>query len=214
MTREEIRNNYQVYMDYVETVLKEADSDKCKRHPFRSRSAHSRRVTQWAARLCEGREDVDKDVLILAAIFHDIGQADDDNEPHQVVGERMFRAYAKEQGFEEEFAEKVAVCIGTHSNKQMLEQPEQLTMEQLLLMEADWLDEEGALGVCWDSMACSYEGKLSFYEALNRTKMYYEKRKHNPMVTERAKKYWQEKIEFVAEYIRQMEFDLTDFTAL
>lgn len=211
MTREEIRNNYATYMEYVEKVLVEADSDKCKRHPFRSRSAHSRRVTQWAVRLCEGRDDVDKDVLILAAIFHDIGQADDDNEPHQTVGERMFRKFAKEQGFEEEFAEKVAVCIGTHSNKQLLEHPEELTMEQLLLMEADWLDEEGALGICWDSMACSYEGKLSFYEAFERTKMYHEKRKHNPMVTERARQLWQEKIDFVAEYIRQMEIDLTDF---
>ena len=209
ITREEISENYENYMEYVEETLKDAGRDQGRRHPFRSRARHTRRVLKWAKRLCEGRNDVDKEVLFLAVIFHDIGRANDDLTEHQKVSETMFREFAIKNNIDNDMIEQVAACINIHSNKEKLENPESLSIEQILLMEADLLDEEGALAICWDGMACGYEGKMSYEEALHRTILEYStKQGKNPMVTELAKKYWAEKLVYVEEYIERLQFDL------
>lgn len=209
VNREEISKNYEKYMEYVENMLKNAGRDQGRRHPFRSRSLHTRRVLRWAKRICEDRNDVDTEVLFLAVIFHDIGYVHDNLEEHQKVSEKMFREFAAEHCFDSDIIEKVASCISIHSDKEKLKEPKLLTIEQILLMEADLLDEEGALAICWDGLACGYEGKSSYEESLERTKWEsYAKRENNPMVTDLAKQYWKEKVEFVEDYIRRLEFDL------
>ena len=207
--REEIRENYEKYIEFVENTLKKAGRDQGRRHSFRSRSLHTRRVLRWAKRLCEERNDVDTEVLFLAVIFHDIGYVSESLEGHQYVSEKMFREFADVHHFDNDIIERVASCISTHSDKEKLENPKSLTIEQILLMEADLLDEEGALAICWDGMACGYEGKATYEECLERTKREFSlKCGDNPMVTELAKQYWKEKIEYVEDYIRRLEFDL------
>ena len=207
--REEIRESYERYLEYVGNTLKEAGRDQGRRHSFRSRTLHTRRVLRWAKRLCEGRIDVDTEVLFLAVIFHDIGYVSESLDGHQYVSEKMFREFAGIHHFDSGLVDQVCACISIHSDKEKLECPDNLTIEQILLMEADLLDEEGALAICWDGMACGYEGKSTYEACLERTKSEFAlKRGPNPMVTDLAKKYWNDKMEYVEDYIRRLELDL------
>lgn len=209
LSREEISENYKTYMDYVEKTLKESGNDQSLKHPFRSRSFHTKRVLKWASRLSEGCQDADREVLFLAAIFHDIGYACQDLDEHQKASEKLFIEFANRNNFDPDLVSRVSSCISIHSDKDKLKNPETLTIEQILLMEADLLDEEGALAICWDAMACGYEGKCSFEDALERTgTIIKKKRQCNPMVTYLAKLYWNEKTEFVEDYLRRLKFDL------
>ena len=68
-------------------------------HPFRSRFQHSIRVLHWCERLVEGLDNVDTEALYTAAIFHDIGYADRDNEHHaQCAGISGVRSGAADGG--------------------------------------------------------------------------------------------------------------------
>ncbi len=205
------KEKFEKMMDKVTHTLQEAGGDRGRRHAFRLRSRHTRRVWKWAQRLSEGRSDVDTDVLYTAVIFHDVGYVEERLENHQILSEKIFLAYAKEQDWDETFAEKVAACIRIHSDKWRMQTPEDLTIEQLLLMEADLLDEEGALAICWDGLACGITEDKSYAASLERTRREFaDKLENNPMVTERARRIWQEKQEFVRQYLSALTYDLEE----
>lgn len=200
---------YEEAIEYVRKTLTEAGRDSGRRHPFRSRTAHTLRVLKWAERLIEGRNDVNSSVLFMAAIFHDVGYVADELDNHQKVSEKIFREYADSKDFSDEFIEKTAHCISIHSEKERMRQPENMTIEEILLMEADLLDEEGALSICWDGLACGWEKKFSYQESYERTLLEgTPKLNIQPMITEKAKKYWEEKQEFMRLYIMQLSRDL------
>lgn len=199
-------------MTYVEDMLRQSGGDAGRRHPFRSRSKHTRRVLKWAERISEGRDDVNLHVLYMAVIFHDIGYVKHDLENHQVLSAKLFREYAKEHDFDHVFTDEVVSCIEIHSDKHLLKKPERLTLEQILLMEADLLDEEGALAICWDGMACGFEGNNSYEDCLERTKREVKgKLENNPMVTKKASELWDQKQKFVKQYIKDLEHDLKEW---
>lgn len=200
---------------YVENVLEQSGNDRSKRHPFRSRMKHSKRVLTWAVRLCQDRTDVNTDVLYTAVIFHDIGYARAGADCHQADSAELFREYAEANGLDKDFIEKVISCIIIHSDKWRMENPEELSIEQLLLMEADLLDEEGALAICWDGLASGYSGVMSYEEALQHTRgEWADKYNHNPMVTYKAKQFWKQKQEFVKKYLEELEQDLQESSLL
>lgn len=203
--------NYQEMIDYVEKVLKESGRDNSVRHPFRSRFSHTKRVLSWAIRLSEGRTDVDREVLFTAVIFHDIGYSVCDDENHEHVGKNLFLEYSKAHGFSEDFSNKVAKCINSHSDKWLMKTPDKLTVEQILLMEADALDEEGAMSVLWDNLASGYDKVDSFYSAYEHTLAVYERKKHKaPCVTEKGVELWNKKMKFLEEYINELSIDLSE----
>jgi uncharacterized protein len=76
-------------------------------------------------------------------------------------------------------------------------------------MEADLLDETGALSIVWD---CMMEGEAqiqTFEKTYNHIMNYsYKSLKENPMVTDKAKQYWESKQNLVKEFIEQLAFDL------
>lgn len=201
-------DKYAGFMDDVEKMIKDSGNDPSKKHPFRSRSAHTRRVFRWAERLMEDMDEVDKDVAYMAVVFHDAGYSDGACDEHQVSSERIFREYAAEHGFDKDFTEKVALCVGTHSNKELMTTPEKLTKEQIIVMEADLLDEEGALAIVWNGLACGYKGDTCYEAVLNRTIEKFSHKKGNPMITERGRALWDEKMQYVADFIKRLEIDL------
>jgi uncharacterized protein len=196
-------------MNFVEKTLQDHQKDMGRKFPFRSRVKHTRRVWMWAERLAENREDVDRDVLFTAAIFHDVGYAIGEPEQHQRESAELFLTYAQAHGLDEAFSRQVASCIAIHSDKQRMAHPEELTVEQILLMEADLLDEEGALAICWDGLSCGYQNVTS-YEAVyeHSQREWKDKLAHNPMVTEKGKELWQHKQEFVKSYLQELRYDL------
>ncbi|MBO2516256.1 MAG: hypothetical protein CW338_03130 [Clostridiales bacterium] len=197
-----------MYATDAEQILLASGHDKSNRHPFRSRSAHSMRVMKWAERLLAYHPEADREVLLCAAAFHDTGYAGEDRMDHQTASAILFRKYAEEHGMDPSFTEKTALCIATHSNKALMAEPEKLLIEQLLLMEADLLDEEGALSLCWDGLACGYENINSYEGAFEKTYSHMDAKHYNRLVTPEARAIWDEKAHFLDMYVQQMQRDL------
>lgn len=204
-----MNETYREYLTYVKEYLTEHKGIESPNplHPFRSRFQHSIRVLHWCQRLAEGLENVDKDVLYTAAIFHDIGYENRDNECHAKRSAQAFREYAKEQGMDEIFAQSVQALIACHSDKSRMRDAD-ISLEMLLLMEADLLDEEGAMGIVWDCMTMGNAHASSYAKAYYHIMASSNKEEPNPMVTERARKYWEEKKEIVAIFAKLLEDDL------
>jgi uncharacterized protein len=180
-------------------------------HPFRKRSEHIKRVYMWASRLIEGLDDslVDKDAILIAALFHDVGYAISvkgaDHAEHSAA---FFEEYAEQHGYSRDRLEKISFLIRNHSNKALMRE-EGTPLDLIILMEADLLDEIGALGIVWDCMAEGAQNEQSFAKTYRHVVAYSGKiLDSNPMVTERAKALWKEKQELTREFIRQFAYDI------
>lgn len=115
---------------------------------------HVLRVYALAETLCEG-EDVDLDVIRVAALLHDIGnlreQEDKTGETdHAVESVRMARPFLRKLGYPEKKIAHICDCILSHRYRTDRD-PE--TLEAKILFDADKLDSIGAVGVarsfCW-----------------------------------------------------------------
>ena len=111
---------------------------------------HVRRVLYNAIEIAKGEENVNMDVLMAAALLHDIGRADEKNDPtadHAITGGD--RAYQLLTGtpaldYPPDFAEHVRQCIRTHRFRRN-DLP--VTIEAKILFDADKLDVCGAIGI-------------------------------------------------------------------
>ncbi len=176
-------------------------------HPFRSRFQHTIRVLHWCFRLTEGMEKVNKELLYTAAIFHDIGYTDKDNEQHAIRSGKAFHNYAVEHYIEENFRKNVENMIYVHSNKELLKNKD-TNLELILLLEADLLDEEGAMGIVWDCMTMGNAHASSYAKAYYHIMESSNKKEPNPMVTARAREFWEKKKQVVSEFTDILEKDL------
>ena len=82
-------------------------------------------------------------------------------------------------------------------------------LELILLMEADLLDETGALSILWDCMAEGAKQQQSYNEAYYHILNYsWESMQANPMVTDKAKVIWESKQKLVRDFIMHLAQDL------
>lgn len=204
-----VNEKYMEYLAYVKEYLIQNGGivSLNPRHPFRCRFQHTIRVLHWCFRLAEGMERVNQDLLCTAAIFHDIGYADHDNDHHAVRSGRAFHEYAISHQMEDEFREQVERLIYAHSNKYLL-QNKNIGMELTLLLEADLLDEEGAMGIVWDCMAMGNVHAKSYAAAYYHIMESSNKVEPNPMVTEKARMFWEKKKRIAAEFADILAEDL------
>ncbi len=196
---------------YVRRLLLESQFDaktgtSGTEYPFRSRIRHVLRVCMWVRRLLPDFKDIDLEAVEIAAIFHDVGYYCGLNHGHENVSRDIFLEYMKDRDMAPERVRFIADLIANHENKSLM-QNEDTSKELVLLMEADIMDEEGAMRVCWDAMAAGQSGARSFEDALNRTVKYFHP-ESSPMITPLAKAYWDEKQRFVEKYIEELSFDL------
>ena len=132
-------------LEFVHEILKENDALKPHKpnQCFRNRFEHSKRVYKWAKRLAVDCPNIDLDICLTACIFHDVGYAyGQDN--HPINSAKIFKEYANKMNFEKEFIEKVSNIILVHSDKNLLKD-DSSSPDLIILLEADLLDEEGAL---------------------------------------------------------------------
>ncbi|MCR4955294.1 MAG: HD domain-containing protein [Lachnospiraceae bacterium] len=182
------------------------------KYPFRSRFMHTMRVLQWAKRLLPDFPEVNQEAAALGIIFHDVGYSKGKNKEHPQAGAQLYleflTTHPELSGIfgEKEGQDYIAWIIAHHTEKWRLG-TEDATPELSILMEADMMDEEGAMRVAWDNMAAAVCGAESFRESLERTEKYW-KKEFDPMVTPLAKQYWKQKQEFVEAYISNMRMDL------
>lgn len=139
------------------------------RFPFRNRFSHTRRVYAWAMRI-NAVEHGNEDVVALAAMLHDIGTYREGERPHAHVGAEMAREFLVAQGAPRELTDRVCEVIYRHSDKQG-DHPE-FTAEDKIMIDADLLDEVGALAVLWDAMATAMEPEPSYDRAYVRISHY------------------------------------------
>ncbi len=198
--------DYTEMLEFVEKYLLSKDALIDRRFPFRNRFEHSKRVYQWCLRLLPDCPNCDKNVVLTAAIFHDIGYGVSKIN-HAEESAEIFRDYAESHHFDDTFIDKTAQIISLHSYKERLK--ECLQEELILLMEADLLDEEGALGIVWDLLAEGENRPQSYHRALEVIEQHSAHiLSQDYMVTPLAKKFWEEKQDVVKRYIKEMKKDL------
>lgn len=174
---------------------------------FRSKYQHSIRVLGWAKRLVEGRKDVDTNALYTAVVFHDIGYSEG-KELHAERGAKIFYEYGIKMKMDSSFIEMVKKLITLHSSKELLKE-KNIPIELILLIEADLLDEEGVLRMIWYTLDKGISGAKSYEDVYQHIVMGNNKRLINPMVTEKAKYYWNEKQKLVEIFTKKLEDDIT-----
>lgn len=204
-----IKEAYKKYLIYVREYLTQHNGINSPNplHPFRSRFHHTIRVLHWCFRLSEEETDIDREALYIAAIFHDIGYTDRNNETHAKRSCQAFLEYARTQHMEQELTEKVADMIEKHSDKELLAKAD-TSKELILLMEADLLDEEGAMGIVWDCMTLGNAHTNSYGNAYYHIMENSNKPEPNPMVTQKAIRYWEKKKRIAAEFAEELKEDL------
>ena len=110
-------------------------------------SEHIYRVLFVALDIARFEEGVDADVLIAACLLHDIGRREQFENPslkHALVGAEKARKFLLAQGFDQNFADRVASCIAKHSYRRN-DPPS--AIEEKILFDADKIDVAGALGI-------------------------------------------------------------------
>ena len=177
---------------------------------FRKRSGHIWRVFKWAQRLIEDcTESINRDALLLAALFHDIGYSQSLSD-HANQSALLFHEYAKDRKIEYSLAEFVEYLIRNHSNKEILFSTE-IPLELVYLLEADMLDETGALGIIWDAMMIGgrfAKNYVETYDLLSSHSCAKNLLDVNPMRTAKAREIWANKQNLIKEFFIQLEYDL------
>ena len=170
--------------------------DGCKIHKekygFRDKLEHTKRVCLWANRLLK-YEEADKEVVLTATIFHDDGYIYSEKE-HPKYSAEICKQYLQNNDYNNDFIKKVIDIIANHGNKELLFNPN-TSKEQILLIEADCLDESGALSILRDALCEGSSSDISYnktYERLCERSIM-----KNPnsfyCVTDTGKKIWMEK---------------------
>ena len=193
------------YSEVIEFVKKEtSENDKPDSYPFKSRYEHTMRVYRWAIRL-QAKLGGDLDVIVLAALLHDIGWADD--RPSSEVSAEIAVEYLDSIGVSPEMIVKVGEIIMVHADKNT---EKDLSLECRIVMDADLLDEVGAVGILCNCMSIAAENESSYKRAYYKIKEFYRtyKPKLSQCKTETGRTEFGKRLQFIENYIYQLEREL------
>lgn len=173
-------------------------------YPFRNRFEHIMRVYRWAIKL-QAKVGGDLEIISLAALFHDVGW--EDGRPHGDVSAEIAVEYLVEEGYDDKKIGRVAEIIRIHSDKDMTEP---LSIECQVVMDADLLDEVGAISVLWDAMATAEHDNASYKMAYNRIQRYYQINlpKIKRAKTAVARSEYEKRMKLIRMYLDQLEKEL------
>jgi len=122
--------------------------------------SHGMEHVMRVVRLCEligTREHADMDILIPAALLHDIARPDEKalGIPHEIRGAGMAEEYLSSIGCREDLVMEITRAIRTHRYRSV-SRPESL--EARILSDADKLDAMGAVGIARTFMRAAEHG--------------------------------------------------------
>ncbi len=116
-----------------------------------ARGSHNWDHTERVCRLClriGRKERADLDVLMFAALLHDIGREEEDKSGGRIChgqrGATQAKKILEQHGVEKETAVQVVHCIETHRFRKNCPL---MSLEAKILFDADKLDSIGAVGV-------------------------------------------------------------------
>ena len=131
------RNSWHLLEEYMFIRMQDSAHDR----------QHVYRVMNNAVEIAKGEENVNMEVLMTAALLHDIGRADEKADPkadHAVTGGDRAYQVLIDIGYDHAFAEHVRQCIRTHRFRR---NDPPATIEAKILFDADKLDVCGAIGI-------------------------------------------------------------------
>ena len=198
-------------MAYVQQKLLPIDklTKSGKYFEFRSRFGHTRRVLEWVNRI-NATEKGDEEILIVSAIFHDVGYCAT-TEEHAVYSELLFREYITSHCLysgDPDLVEKIALAIASHSDKERSNNT--LTKEQMILMDADILDEIGAMQVLWTCFLEAENEHFDYESAYNHIRKSIEENQEDFQLlhTEQGKRFAADMNEYNRNFIEGLKFEL------
>ena len=124
---------YDVLEKYMKSCVKETAHDR----------EHIYRVLGNCIKIAENEDDVDYDILLAAALLHDIGR-NGKKKKHNEIGAEMAEEFLKTIDFPREKVQTVCDAIRTHNNESYGKQE---TLEAKILYDADKLDAIGIMGI-------------------------------------------------------------------
>ena len=195
-------------MNYAEVIefvkQKTAENNRPNLYPFRNRFEHIMRVYRWAIRL-QAKLGGNLDVIVLSALLHDVGW--DEKRPHEEVSAEIAVEYLDSLEMDPETIKKVGEIILLHNDK---DTEKDLSLECKIVMDADLLDEVGALGIMWDCMATALDDEASYKRAYYRIKEYYRinKPKIRRCKTDAGRAEYTKRMQAIEAYIYQLEKEL------
>ncbi|WP_297430022.1 HD domain-containing protein [Clostridium sp.] len=194
---------------------------------------HVFRVYNLCLLLARYEENVDLEILIPAALLHDIARVEESKDKtgeidHAVLGSIVGENILRKLGYEEEKIEKIKHCIIAHRFRTGNEPN---TIEAKILFDSDKLDIIGASGIARTFMLAGQFGqRLAVNEPLNdymksntvengRLK---DVSKHTPFIeyevkfkkipdklyTEKAKEIGKERLKFMDEYFNRLKLEI------
>jgi len=149
-------NQFKPIADRVEREL------SCSAHSM----DHILRVYNLCSCLADSEEGVDREVLLVSALLHDIARAREDSDEtrsirHEIQGSRMAAEILEELGYSAGFIGKVRHCIETHRYRSG---NTPLTIEAKILFDADKLDAIGAVGIARSFMLAGQFGEMLYQD--------------------------------------------------
>jgi uncharacterized protein len=193
------------YSEVIEFVKKTASENaSTEKYPFRNCYEHTMRVYRWAIRL-QAKLGGDLDVIVLAALLHDIGR--DEGRPNNEVSAEVAVEYMDSIGVSPELIVKVGEIIMAVPDK---DTDKDLSLECRIVMDSDLLDEVGAVGIMKDCMIAALDSEASYKRAYYRVKEFY--RQNKPLIrcckTETARTEYSKRMQLIESYIYQLEKEI------
>lgn len=209
---------YAEMLEFVRQQLGEANTErkKCGKMEINySRFDHTKRVLAWTIRLYEKSErksEIRFDEVVIATIFHDVGRiaADELGIPHAEAGVPITKKYLEEKGYAPEKVAYVCDLVARHSDKHRMRE-EGLDLGLLMLMEADLMDDMGALGIVMDCMIVVSRNPIAkFEDCLDHVTNYTLRlqEEENPMVSPEGIALWNEKTELTRKFVEALRRDI------
>ena len=193
------------YSEVIEFVKKTASEKKeSDQYPFRNSYDHTMRVYRWAIRL-QAKLGGDLDVIVLAALLHDVGH--EDGRSDSEVSAEVAVEYLDSIGVAPELIVKVGEIIMMNADK---DTEKDLSLECRIVMDADLLDDVGGIEIMRDAMVTACDDEASYKRAYYRIKEYY--RQSKPLIrcckTETARTEYSKRMQLVEGFIYQLEKEL------
>ncbi len=155
-------------IQHVKQALYDTDhaATEVERTPFRNRFHHCLRVYALANVFLQ-EEDVDPEVLPIAALFHDVGKAA--GKDHALLSARIAEAYLGQQRYPSIIIEEVLYCISHHSSSSSFDSLRD-NRNLFALKDCDVLDEIGMTGIVWTVLNSALRDPTisSYYAVLDR----------------------------------------------
>ena len=201
--------DYMDMLQYVKNILIQNNGIRSQKPQlyFRSRYEHIERVLGWTKRIAKEVKNVILSFYIQQLYFM-IVATNRSEEPHALLGAEIFKRYALRHNFPEPFIQAVSDMISRHSDKGLLME-EGTPIEMVILLEADLIDEEGALGIVFDLLAAGHKTPTSYAPVFEEIMLHSAHILNQCyMVTPAAKRIWEEKKQFINQFIQCLKYDL------